>query len=355
MICILILIFLHPDVVVNERCFESLFSIKIVPFCPRNETELLHAKDRMKCEVLANIQKCTSPKQFKYHCVTNLWRSKMIEVCAPEILSYGHCLEFNETDGRLQETDKWDCTLFPKPCPTRFLSSDVLHYRQCNDMVTEKFNIILNQTLTKASKNDFERLFKIPTILLIVFFVITMFVVGLITCVTPRYAIEAIPRRRQQKKKSNLISQDISVSKTQAQSEQVEECLELLEGLKDSRRMDHATVETYSQSEPTHLLMHEIDMGSSSAQVHVSDRYEVENFSLILQAYNFNVFKKVMKKYSIECTTNLAEQGIDCMATFCSMTESDFKKMGLRTGESKKCAIVAKLITEHDLRQIRNR
>lgn len=71
-------------------------------------------------------------------------------------------------------------------------------------------------------------------------------------------------------------------------------------------------------------------------------------------AYSFEVFEKIMKKYSIKCKNNLADQGIDCLATFCTMTESDFKKIGLTTGDSKKCAIVAKLITMHDLRQIRN-
>lgn len=76
-----------------------------------------------------------------------------------------------------------------------------------------------------------------------------------------------------------------------------------------------------------------------SAQVHVGDRLTAE-----LQVFRFDVFQKMMKKYSIKCITKLADQGIDCLATFCTMTEAEFKSIGLGTEQSKECARVAKLL-----------
>lgn len=57
--------------------------------CPSNEDELLLAKRRKPCEYLAEIQHCTHPEKFKYHCVLNTWGNTTVEVCAPEIISQG--------------------------------------------------------------------------------------------------------------------------------------------------------------------------------------------------------------------------------------------------------------------------
>lgn len=57
--------------------------------CPATENELKHASSKKHCEVLANIQSCTKPETFRYHCVLNSWNNSTVEVCAPEILSQG--------------------------------------------------------------------------------------------------------------------------------------------------------------------------------------------------------------------------------------------------------------------------
>lgn len=352
MICILI-IALYPVVVTSERCISSLHTLVDAPFCPRNEMELLTAIQRNKCKEWGYIQKCTRPEQFKYHCLLNVWRNTTIEVCAPVIISQGHCLEFNESSGRIQEIYRMDCTHFSKPCSTQFLSSDVLQYMQCNDMITVILSTESNQTLTNALENNHESLLLIPTMLLIL---IVPVVVG---CCTLRCTDKEIHLTKRTKR-ITLISQETLISKTQVtvhqgtQNEGLEECQELYSRSRE-RLVDCAVVveNSLSQLEPTNHLIHEVDKSSSSAQVHVSDRQVVTNLNLELQAYSFELFEKILKKYSIKCKNNLADQGIDCLATFCTMTESDFKKIGLTTGDSKKCAIVAKLITMHDLHHIR--
>lgn len=348
MICILI-IALYPVVVISERCLASShILVENAPYCPRNESELFTAIQRKKCEIRGIIQNCTRPEQLKYHCLSNVWRNTTIEVCAPVIISQGYCLEFNESSGRLQENYRMDCTHFSKPCSTLFESSDVLHYMQCNDIITVSLSTESNQTLTNA-KNNYERLFLILTILLTV---IVSVVVGFMCySLKGRYLTERT-------KRITLNSQETLISKTEVtvlqgtRCERLEECQELYSRLRE-RLVDCAVVVENSQPESTNHLIHEVDKSGSSAQVHVSDRQVVNNLNLELQAYSFEVFEKIMKKYSIKCKKNLADQGIDCLATFCTMTESDFKKIGLTTGDSRKCAIVAKLITEHDLSHIR--
>lgn len=67
----------------------SLPTIQTVSSCPKTEAELSRAKERKKCEHLANIQQCTKPDNFTYHCVLNVWNNENIEVCAPVIISQG--------------------------------------------------------------------------------------------------------------------------------------------------------------------------------------------------------------------------------------------------------------------------
>lgn len=116
----------------------------------------------------------------------------------------------------------------------------------------------------------------------------------------------------------------------------MEEDSEAIIGLSTAR----ATIE--SQKDKPGLLSvftQGINMSILSAQVHVGDRHTAE-----LQVYSFVVFEKVMKKHSINCITKLADQGIDCLATFCTMTEAEFKSIGLGTKQSRECAKVAKLL-----------
>lgn len=128
----------HRAISTEEQCYVSLATIETMSSCPSNEAELHLAKKRKPCEHIAEIQNCTERDKFKYHCVLNAWENKTVAVCAPEIISKGFCLKFDEVGARLQELYDRDCTNHSKPCKTRFSSSNVLHYLQCNDVPRRK-------------------------------------------------------------------------------------------------------------------------------------------------------------------------------------------------------------------------
>lgn len=73
----------------KDECFEAASTLSYVTSCPATESELNNASSKKHCEVLANIQSCTKPENFRYHCVLNSWNNSTVEVCAPEILSQG--------------------------------------------------------------------------------------------------------------------------------------------------------------------------------------------------------------------------------------------------------------------------
>lgn len=137
----------HPGIPSGPQCFVSIPTVQTVSSCPKTEAELSHAKQRKKCEHLANIQLCTKRENFTYHCVLNALSTENIEVCAPEMFSQGYCLYFDEVGALLQENYEIDCTGYTNPCKTRFLSSDLLHYSQCNE-IARKSKSLVNMTIT---------------------------------------------------------------------------------------------------------------------------------------------------------------------------------------------------------------
>lgn len=139
----------HRAISTEEQCYVSLATIETMSSCPSNEAELHLAKKRKPCEHIAEIQNCTERDKFKYHCVLNAWENKTVAVCAPEIISKGFCLKFDEVGARLQELYDRDCTNHSKPCKTRFSSSNVLHYLQCNDVPRRK-----NESANKAVQTE---------------------------------------------------------------------------------------------------------------------------------------------------------------------------------------------------------
>lgn len=59
--------------------------------------------------------------------------------------------------------------------------------------------------------------------------------------------------------------------------------------------------------------------------------------------YNKTVFTEGMMKFAIEkLIPTLSQHGVDCVETFCSLTESDLKNIGLNIGEVKKCNLAAR-------------
>nr|XP_022296444.1 uncharacterized protein LOC111106177 [Crassostrea virginica] len=107
------------------RCNESIPTVDYVASCPKTETEWINASQRKSCESLAELQTCTQAQKFKYHCVFNSWKNATLEVCAPEIISQGFCVNFNEAAAQLQLFYNEPCTEFLVPCKTRFKSSNL--------------------------------------------------------------------------------------------------------------------------------------------------------------------------------------------------------------------------------------
>lgn len=157
---LLIFVISHPAIVSKgEQCSASLPTVRVVQTCPQNEVELSRAQQQKKCEHLAKYQKCTKPATFKYHCVLNAFSNETIEVCAPEIISNGYCVKFDE--GSLLQMFGEDCTTYSNPCATRFLSSELLQYLHCNDLIQKGMDSI-RTTSTPNHHNDPTRITTTP-------------------------------------------------------------------------------------------------------------------------------------------------------------------------------------------------
>lgn len=69
-----------------------------------------------------------------------------------------------------------------------------------------------------------------------------------------------------------------------------------------------------------------------------------------MQGYHSEIFYKTMERFELgDIMNTLIEHGVDCVETFCSMTESDFKEMGLNIGQRRKCILAAEHIKNYGL------
>lgn len=69
-----------------------------------------------------------------------------------------------------------------------------------------------------------------------------------------------------------------------------------------------------------------------------------------VQGYNLEIFFQTMERFELDDIMNtLIEHGVDCVETFCSMTESDFKEIGLNIGQRRKCILAAEHIKNYGL------
>ncbi|XP_078316979.1 uncharacterized protein LOC111101337 [Crassostrea virginica] len=135
----LIVLLLQLAVVSSKSCLESVSTLSYVPSCPDNEEDLSKAVQKKQCKHLANVQSCTKPEDFRYHCIPNSWLNATVEVCVPVIFSQGYCIKFDEGGSQLQEMYDEDCTNFTRnKCPTRFISSDLMQYKQCNIIIKKQ-------------------------------------------------------------------------------------------------------------------------------------------------------------------------------------------------------------------------
>lgn len=360
----------HSAITSKENCSLSISTVDVVPACPKNEIELSNAKQRKRCDLLANSQTCTEPNKFKYHCVFNTWTNGSVEVCIPEIVSQGYCVKFDIGGARLQEIYRMDCTNFSKPCSTRFLSSDVLHYVQCTENITSRANTensIVNQNDSQVTEciliNDETKETDKNTALIIG---LTVLAVVLVIAVVFIY--------NYQRKKKNLAHLSIAF-KNQNKWENMELLDRSSDGQNGNQNMESAQVSVNDQQNAVNLIQGSQDLANKekikgtrnepvdntepldqsnrdgqrvnqkmgSAQVNVGDRQNVDKFLPGLQdaAYNIQNFDMAMKNYHIGFSEKLKNHGVDCLKIFCSMTKEQFEKTGLNMGQVIKCICAA--------------
>eukprot|EP00105_Crassostrea_gigas_P025317 XP_011445865.1 PREDICTED: uncharacterized protein LOC105341195 [Crassostrea gigas] len=143
----------------NRYCKDAVDSVEVVTACPTSNTEWEIAARKKNCERIASRQKCDSVERFKYHCVINGLRNKLVEVCAPSRIIFGHCVEFNVRGGVIQDQMSTPCNDKSPKCGSIYNSSDAYKYPDCYKLVTNgevssttpKFTTLA--TFTKITSN----------------------------------------------------------------------------------------------------------------------------------------------------------------------------------------------------------
>lgn len=139
----------------NRYCPKAVQSVTIVESCPMTKTEWDAAAQKKNCGIIASKQNCATVEKFQYHCVVNGLRNKLLEVCAPTRIIFGHCVEFNVLGGVIQDQLSAPCNAtFPK-CAEYYLSSDIYKYPDCYKLVLKNEGSLSfeEKTKTTTSKN----------------------------------------------------------------------------------------------------------------------------------------------------------------------------------------------------------
>ncbi|XP_062589163.1 uncharacterized protein LOC134250842 isoform X1 [Saccostrea cucullata] len=135
---LLVLLFQVVSTQLILSCPETKDTVKYVSSCPLNMADVDQASRAKNCSSFP--QNCTSLDLFKYHCLPNHYLDKFVEVCGVAVdIIYGHCAEYNEGGGVIQENYQTDCTKFSKPCPIESYSSvDTYKYADCFNITTKE-------------------------------------------------------------------------------------------------------------------------------------------------------------------------------------------------------------------------
>lgn len=69
-----------------------------------------------------------------------------------------------------------------------------------------------------------------------------------------------------------------------------------------------------------------------------------------MSAFHEDIFIKTLESYELDkMKDKLLDNGVDCLKTFCTLEESDFKGFGLNVGQIKKCLAAAVRMKEKGL------
>lgn len=115
----------------SKYCSYTPQTVGVVYSCPESKAELEKREREKNCSSIANIQNCTKPANFKYHCVMNEFENKLIEVCAAEFYIIGFCAEYNMHGGVVQEHFDLECNDVKPNCPYRYKSTEAYLHKGC--------------------------------------------------------------------------------------------------------------------------------------------------------------------------------------------------------------------------------
>lgn len=161
-------------------CQEAVASVALVGSCPTSEIEWDTAARRKNCSSVSSYQNCSTVEKFQYHCVINGYRNETLEVCAPSRIIFGvsiiyffytylfqsfkicsffqnmkfssnlvllnvkfvrfvgHCVEFNQLGGVIQDQWSSPCNdIFPK-CDAIYISTAAYTCNITNHIITER-------------------------------------------------------------------------------------------------------------------------------------------------------------------------------------------------------------------------
>ncbi|XP_061195132.1 uncharacterized protein LOC133203353 [Saccostrea echinata] len=138
----------------NQYCSWSKRTAEVVSSCPKTIDETMRSAKTKKCHALANVQKCTEPDKFKYHCLPDHEQSKLLEVCAPEKNISGICVVYNTDMDELQNNHNTTCSNHTKACPSTYLSTSSHFYMSCQKMINVESTFSRIFEVTSPSPDD---------------------------------------------------------------------------------------------------------------------------------------------------------------------------------------------------------
>nr|XP_022295530.1 uncharacterized protein LOC111105496 isoform X1 [Crassostrea virginica] len=146
-LCFIVLCGCYCLVKGNRHCSWSNKTVEVVSSCPTSNAEVEERKLKKNCMAFANLQNCTEPDKFLYHCVIDDLETSFVEVCAPVYIINRYCAEYNIVGAIIQPHYKLKCNDVKPPCAAQYNSTDAYLYKGCYAAVkrvlaTTEFTVI---------------------------------------------------------------------------------------------------------------------------------------------------------------------------------------------------------------------
>ncbi|XP_062615169.1 uncharacterized protein LOC134276906 isoform X2 [Saccostrea cucullata] len=301
-------------------CNVSLSTLQKVSNCPRTEKEVKEAKLRKDCESLAEVQNCSPPGNFSYHCVINFWANETYEVCAPSIYSQGRCLEFNQYGKVIQELDI-NCA--DKGCPKRFRSEDILSYAVCGSLVTGR-----------KSKACLNRDWNTKTISFLVLSGVLFFLLAMVSIFLCR------KERKDKADMKDLTGEELTndaIDKITVDYESRKQRKKTVGNPNRTSRLENS-IEEFGTSRTWNVS--QAQLSENAKRLTISDSHVS-----IKQGFDSKTFIFFLKRHNLQdCREILNTNKIDCLQTFFELDKDKLQSFGPEYGQVLKCIKAKKSI-----------